>query len=124
MRWSASWARRPTISASTCLRWTRAICSRRSSWMDRCREKHSQWAKRTKSGSTWKAGKSPEDPYLQDYNAKQGKLFRMLGPHSYEPPEDGLPPQQIRVQTLRAEPWPEDSRRVRIHLDMTPFLER
>jgi hypothetical protein len=48
----------------------------------------------------------------------------MLGPHSYQPPEDGLPPEQIRVQALRAEPWPDESRRVRIHLDITPFLER
>ncbi len=48
----------------------------------------------------------------------------MFGPHSYTPPEDGLPPQEVRVQTLRAEPWPEDPRRVRIHLEMTPFRER
>jgi hypothetical protein len=48
----------------------------------------------------------------------------MLGPHTYKPPEDGLPPKEIRVQTLRAEPWPEDARRVRIHVDITPFLER
>lgn len=48
----------------------------------------------------------------------------MLQPHSYQPPEDGLPPQDTRIQSLRAEPWPEDSRRVRVHLDVTPFLER
>ena len=48
----------------------------------------------------------------------------MLGPHSYKPPEDGLPPQEVRIQDLRAEPWSEDGRRLRIHLDVTPFLER
>jgi len=48
----------------------------------------------------------------------------MLGPHSYKPPEDGLPPQEVRIQGLRAEPWSEDGRRLRIHLDVTPFLER
>ena len=48
----------------------------------------------------------------------------MLGPHSYRPPEDGLPPQQVRILELRAEPWSEDGRRVRIHLEVTPFLER
>jgi hypothetical protein len=48
----------------------------------------------------------------------------MLQPHSYQPPEDGLPPVDVRILGLRAEPWPEDARRVRIHLDLTPFLER
>ncbi len=48
----------------------------------------------------------------------------MLGPHMYTPPEDGLPPQEVRIQGLRAEPWSEDGRRLRIHLDVTPFLER
>lgn len=48
----------------------------------------------------------------------------MLRPHSYQPPEDGLPPQEVRILSLRAEPWPENDRRVRIHLDITPFLER
>lgn len=48
----------------------------------------------------------------------------MFGPHSYRPPGDGLPPQEVRIQALRAEPWSEDGRRVRIHLDVTPFLER
>jgi hypothetical protein len=48
----------------------------------------------------------------------------MLGPHSYKPPEDGLPPQEVRIQGLRAEPWSEDGRRLRVHLDVTPFLER
>lgn len=48
----------------------------------------------------------------------------MLGPHSYQPPEDGLPPDQVRILSLRAEPWPEDGHRVRVHLDVTPFKER
>ena len=42
----------------------------------------------------------------------------------YQPPEDGLPPQEVRVLELRAEPWPDNSHRVRIHLQLTPFLER
>jgi hypothetical protein len=42
----------------------------------------------------------------------------------YQPPEDGLPPQEIRFKELRAEPWPESDRRVRIHLEILPFLER
>lgn len=48
----------------------------------------------------------------------------MLQPHSYQPPEDGLPPQEVRILDLRAEPWAEDGRRVRVYLDVTPFLER
>jgi len=48
----------------------------------------------------------------------------MLRPHSYQPPEDGLPPQEVRVVALLAEPWPDNSRRVRITLELTPFLER
>lgn len=48
----------------------------------------------------------------------------MLRPHSYQPPENGLPPADVRILSLRAEPWPEDARRVRIHLEVTPFLER
>jgi len=42
----------------------------------------------------------------------------------YQPPEDGLPPAEVRFTELRAEPWPDNSRRVRIHLQLTPFLER
>lgn len=41
-----------------------------------------------------------------------------------QPPEDGLPPQEVRITELKAEPWPEDGRRVRIHLETKPFLER
>ncbi len=48
----------------------------------------------------------------------------MFQPHSYQPPEDGLPPREVRIQSLRAEPWPEDPRRVRVHLDVTAFLQR
>ncbi len=42
----------------------------------------------------------------------------------YQPSEDGLPPQEIRFVDLRAEPWPNQTQRVRIHIEMTPFLER
>ena len=48
----------------------------------------------------------------------------MLQPHSYQPPEDGLPPDEVRILGLSAEPWPENDRRVRIQLETTPFLER
>lgn len=41
-----------------------------------------------------------------------------------QPPDDGHPPQEVRILELRAEPWPDHSRRVRIHLQLTPFLER
>ncbi len=42
----------------------------------------------------------------------------------YQPFEDGLPPKELRITELRAEPWPDQSQRVRIHLEITPFLER
>ncbi len=48
----------------------------------------------------------------------------MFQPHSYQPPENGLPPREVRIQSLRVAPWPEDPRRVRVHLDVTPFLQR
>lgn len=48
----------------------------------------------------------------------------MLRPHSYQPPEDGLPPQEVRILALHAESWPDQSRRVRVTVDVTPFLER
>lgn len=48
----------------------------------------------------------------------------MTGWNPYQPPEDGLPPKEVRILELRGEPWSEDERRVRIHLEMTPFLER
>lgn len=40
-----------------------------------------------------------------------------------DPPEDALPPAQVRITGLRAEPWP-DGQRIRVLLDLTPFLER
>ncbi len=44
--------------------------------------------------------------------------------NSYQPPEDGLPPEQVCVIELRTEPWPDQTRRVRVVLEITPFLER
>ena len=41
-----------------------------------------------------------------------------------QPPEDGLPPNETRFMEVRVEPWPEDERKVRVHLQITPFLER
>lgn len=40
-----------------------------------------------------------------------------------EPPEDGLPPGEVRVTELRIEPWP-DGRRLKVFVTVTPFLER
>lgn len=34
-----------------------------------------------------------------------------------------LPPDEVRIKELRAEPWP-DNRRVRIYLEITPFQKR
>jgi hypothetical protein len=48
----------------------------------------------------------------------------MMQPNSYPPPEDGLSPQDVRILSLRAEAWPENDQRVRVHLMVTPFLER
>lgn len=55
---------------------------------------------------------------------ERSRVTKMRPRNAFEPPEDGLPPQEVRILALRAEPWPEDSRRVRIHLDVTPFIER
>jgi hypothetical protein len=41
----------------------------------------------------------------------------------YQPPENGTPPQETRISQLSAEPWP-DGRRVRVSIEITPFLER
>jgi hypothetical protein len=41
-----------------------------------------------------------------------------------QPPEDGLPPAEVRFTEVRVEPWPDDARKVRVHLVITPFLER
>lgn len=35
----------------------------------------------------------------------------------------GLPPEQVRITQLRAEPWP-DSKRIRAHLQLTPFQKQ
>lgn len=37
-----------------------------------------------------------------------------------EPTDIPLPPKEVRIRELRAEPWP-DSRRVRLYLELTPF---
>jgi hypothetical protein len=34
-----------------------------------------------------------------------------------------LPPKEVRIKSLRAEPWP-DNRRVRVTLEVTPFQKR
>jgi len=39
------------------------------------------------------------------------------------PPEDGLPPAEVRITSLKVEPWP-DGRRLRVLVNLTPFLER
>lgn len=39
------------------------------------------------------------------------------------PPEDGLEPGDVRFLEARVEPWP-DGRRIRVHLTITPFLQR
>lgn len=40
-----------------------------------------------------------------------------------DPTEIPLPPNEVRIRQLRAEPWP-DNRRVRIYLEITPFQKR
>jgi hypothetical protein len=40
-----------------------------------------------------------------------------------DPTEIPLPPNEVRILRLRAEPWP-DNRRVRIYLELTPFQKR
>ncbi len=46
-----------------------------------------------------------------------------MGIHSFRKrsPND-LPPADVRFTELRIEPWP-DGRRVRVHVDMTPFQQ-
>jgi hypothetical protein len=41
-----------------------------------------------------------------------------------QPPEDGLPPPEVRFTAMRAEPWPDNRQRVRVFMEITPFLER
>lgn len=48
----------------------------------------------------------------------------LLGPYQYQPAENGLPPEEVRILDLRAEPYPQDGRRIRVHLDLTPFEEK
>jgi hypothetical protein len=40
-----------------------------------------------------------------------------------DPDEIPLPPDEVRIKELRAEPWP-DNRRVRVYLEVTPFQAR
>ena len=40
----------------------------------------------------------------------------------HQPPEDGLPPQEVRILGLGAEPW-QNGQRVRVNIEVTPFLE-
>lgn len=47
----------------------------------------------------------------------------MLRWNPLQPPEDGLPPADVRLTELSAEPWTEDYRRVRISLALTPFQQ-
>jgi hypothetical protein len=42
----------------------------------------------------------------------------------YQPAQDGLPPQEVHFIELKTEPWPGQPVRVRVHLEITPFLER
>jgi hypothetical protein len=56
-------------------------------------------------------------------NPKGGALT-MTHWNPYQPAEDGLPPKEMRLLEMRAELWPNQANRVRIHLEITPFLER
>jgi hypothetical protein len=40
-----------------------------------------------------------------------------------DPAEMPLPPDEVRIRALRADPWP-DGRRVRIYLEVDPFQKR
>jgi hypothetical protein len=42
--------------------------------------------------------------------------------HRINPPEDGVPPEQVRFLDVQVEPWP-DGRRVRVLMMITPFLQ-
>ena len=48
----------------------------------------------------------------------------LRGPYSYQPAEEGLPPQDVRIVELSAEPWHDSSHRVRVTLELTPFLQK
>ena len=47
----------------------------------------------------------------------------MHNPFTFEPPENALPPSEVRFNELRVEQWP-DGQRVRVHVDITPFQKR
>lgn len=40
-----------------------------------------------------------------------------------DPSDIPLPPSEVRIKDLRAEPWP-DNRRLRVYLEITPFQAR
>lgn len=40
-----------------------------------------------------------------------------------DPPEDACQPADVRFQEVKVEPWP-DGKRVRVHIVLTPFLNR
>ncbi len=43
-------------------------------------------------------------------------------PHFFRPPPDALPPADVHCTSLRAEPL-GDGRRIRVYIDLTPFLQ-
>jgi hypothetical protein len=47
----------------------------------------------------------------------------MHAPSLFTPPEDALPPGEVRFSGLKVEQWP-DGLRVRVHVDITPFQKR
>jgi hypothetical protein len=47
----------------------------------------------------------------------------MHDPFAFSPPEDALPPPEVRFSELRVEQWP-DGQRVRVHVGITPFQQR
>ncbi len=42
--------------------------------------------------------------------------------HPLHPPQDGLPPKEVRFSELRVEPWPEGDK-IRVHAQITPFTK-
>jgi hypothetical protein len=47
----------------------------------------------------------------------------MHAPFSSTPPENAVPPGEVRFSGLKVEQWP-DGLRVRVHVDITPFQKR
>lgn len=41
----------------------------------------------------------------------------------FQQDENALPPEEVRFLDLHVEPWPDDSRRVRVHVSLTPFQQ-